>query len=271
MIMRVGPSRSASTPLAVAGDCADAEGEQHSGQHRDRQSRRQSERRHISDDDEAAGEIEQRHGRSEGNMPGRPIAAILSDSESFRPSKPARQLRPQDDEADQRETGDDQKGRAPAGEVADQRGKRRAERHRESGAAEDGDRPGAVLEASKHHRRRLRGGSEEARRHAHHHLRGKQGGKRIAGGSEAVAGHERQQRQCDDTPPVGGAGDRRKDRRADRTGERVDGDQMSGLRHRNVRAILEISGSRPAKTKATVLVANAPTASHMRRLSMTNP
>jgi hypothetical protein len=30
----------------------------------------------------------------------------------------------------------------------------------------------------------------------------------------------------------------------------------------------EISGSRPAKTKATVLVAKAPTANHIRRLSM---
>jgi hypothetical protein len=33
-------------------------------------------------------------------------------------------------------------------------------------------------------------------------------------------------------------------------------------------AVAEISGRRPAKTKATVLVAKAPTANHIRRLSI---
>ena len=83
----------------------------------------------------------------------------------------------------------------------------------------------------------------------------------------ATKQHERAE---DHALAVGRAGQRRKDRRADRIGERIGGDQMAGLGNRDMRGGGD-QRQQAGEHEAIVLVANAPTASQRRRLSMTDP
>ena len=152
----------------VAGDGPDAEGEQHSRQHRDRQpgavDRQRSE---IAQDHEAARQIEEGDHQRRQDPGSRDRQHPLGERQLY-PWQAARQHKREHDGAQNREQPDEQERGAPSREIADQRAKRRTERHGKCGAADHrGDRLGAMLEAGKHDGRRLCGCGKEPGSHAH--------------------------------------------------------------------------------------------------------